>query len=119
MPSPEQILTQLYLDFNARKTQAVLANMAPDVDWPASTEGNGRAIGTAEVGAYWARQWTTLDPHVEPQAFRQDEQGRTVVTVHQVVHDRQGTLLADMTVLHAYTFDQNGLIRRMDIEAVA
>ena len=85
---PEQMLTQLYADFNARNTEAVLAHMTPDVDWPASTEGDGRAVGPEDVGAYWARQWTTLDPHVDPLSFAQDSKGRTVVTVHQIVSPR-------------------------------
>ena len=115
MPSPEQMLTKLYADFNARNTEAVLAHMADDVDWPASTEGNGRVIGPAAVGAYWARQWTTLDPYVHPQSFAQDEQGRTIVTVHQIVHDRQGTLLAEEVVRHVYTLNDAGQVLRMDI----
>jgi hypothetical protein len=116
MPTPEQMLTQLYADFNARNTEAVLALMAPDVEWPASTEGSAYVRGPEAIGAYWTRQWTTLDPHVTPQGFTHDEQGRTVVTVHQVVHDRQGELLADVTVRHAYTLTSDGLVRRMDIE---
>lgn len=116
MPTPEQMLTQLYADFNARNTAAVLAHMAPDVEWPASTEGSGYITGPAAIGAYWARQWTTLDPRVEPQSFAQDESGRIVVTVHQVVHDTKGALLADVSLHHIYTLDNNGLVRRMDIE---
>ena len=116
MPTPQQLLTQLYADFNARNTAAVLAHMTEDVDWPASTEGSGYVTGPAAVGAYWARQWTTLDPHVEPQAFTQDNTGRTIVTVHQVVHDTQGALLVDQVLHRIYTLNHEGLVSRMDIE---
>ncbi|HLI75675.1 MAG TPA: nuclear transport factor 2 family protein [Acidobacteriaceae bacterium] len=116
--TPQQLLTQLYADFNARNTEAVLAQMAPDVEWPASTEGSGYVTGPAEVGAYWARQWTTLDPHVDPLSFTRDDHGRAVVEVHLVVHDKGGKLLADQVLHHVYTFNENGLVRRMDIEAL-
>ncbi len=114
--TPEQLLTQLYADFNARNTEAVLAGMAPDVEWPASTEGSGYITGPEAIRAYWARQWTTLDPQVTPLRFANDEKGRTVVTVHQVVRDSEGNLLADRTLHHVYTLDQAGRVRRMDIE---
>ncbi len=114
--TPEPLLTQLYADFNARNTAAVLAHMAPDIAWPASTEGSDYVTGPQAIGAYWARQWSTLDPIVTPLRFAQDGTGRTVVTVHQVVHDKLGALLADVIVRHAYTFDENGKVRRMDIE---
>lgn len=115
MPDLEQRLTQLYADFNARNTAAVVAQMAPDVEWPASTEGSAYITGHEAIAAYWSRQWTTLDPKVTPIAFAQDDQNRTVVTVHQVVHDRQGTLLADATLRHLYTFNAAGQVTRMDI----
>ncbi len=116
---PEQLLTKLYTDFNARDTAAVLAHMAPDVEWPASTEGSGYVTGPGAIGAYWSRQWTELDPKVHPQSFARDKSGRTVVTVHQVVHDRQGNLLADVVLQHAYTLNKDGLVQRMDIEPAA
>ncbi len=119
MPTPEQMLTQLYGDFNARNTQAVLTHMAPDVEWPASTEGSGYITGPAAIGAYWARQWTTLDPRVEPKAFTEDNEGRTVVTIHQVVHDTEGKLLVDQVLHHVYTLNEQGLVRRMDIKSAS
>jgi hypothetical protein len=67
-----------------------------------------------EIRAYWTRQWTRIDPKVEPMAFERDEAGRPVVTVHQVVRDRAGQLMADTTVRHAYVIDR-GRIRAMEI----
>ncbi|HEY1810002.1 MAG TPA: ketosteroid isomerase, partial [Acidobacteriaceae bacterium] len=84
-----------------------------DVDWPNGMEG-GRVHGHDEVRSYWRRQWEILDPRVDPVGFAEDEAGRTVVDVHQVVRDRAGNLLADRTVQHIYSI-RNGLIASMEI----
>ncbi len=47
-------------------------------------------------------------------SIEQDDQGRWVVEVHQVVRDLQSNLLLDTTVYHTYQF-RDGLIVRMDI----
>jgi hypothetical protein len=70
--------------------------------------------GHEEVRAHWTRQFETIDPRVEPQAFAEDEQDRVVVDVHQVVRDLDGAVIADQRVQHVYTFSA-GLIARMDI----
>lgn len=56
-----------------------------------------------------------LDPKVEPVSITHDGSGRWIVEVHQVVHDRDGNLLLDTTVHHAYQIE-NGQIISMDIE---
>lgn len=106
----------LYAAFNARDIDAVLASLAPDVDWPAASEG-GRAHGHAAVRAYWTRQWQAIDPRVEPVQIVEDESGLVIVDVHQVVHDRAGALLADVMVQHVYTV-RDGLITHMEIRPV-
>lgn len=113
MADPHSLLRAAYRDFNARNLDAVLALMVPDVEWPNGWEG-GYVHGHEGVRDYWTRQWAVLDPHVEPISIVEDR-GRYVVAVHQVVHDREGKLLADQTVRHAYTL-RDGLIARMDIE---
>jgi hypothetical protein len=110
----EALLRGMYRDFNARKIDAVLKHMHPNVDWPNGMEG-GRVHGHDEVRAYWTRQWSQVDPHVAPLEIEPDETGRTVVEVHQVVKDLSGKVLADRIVHHAYKF-RDGLIERMDIE---
>jgi hypothetical protein len=75
----------------------------------------GHVHGRDAVRAYWTRQWTVIDPHVEPLAITRDDSGRFIVEVHQVVHDLQGKVLVDTIVHHAYRI-LNGLIERMDIE---
>jgi hypothetical protein len=108
------LLTGAYCDFNARRIDAALSRMHPNVDWPNGMEG-GRVYGHDEVRAYWTRQWSSIDPHVEPLRIERDEAGRFVVEVHQVVRDLKGNVLLDTIVHHAYCI-RDGLIERMDIE---
>lgn len=109
-----ELLAGAYRDFNARRIDQVLAKMHLDVEWANGMEG-GHVHGREEVRAYWTRQWAAIDPHVEPQSILQDESGRFIVEVHQVVRDIQGNLLVDTVVHHAYQI-RNSLIERMDIE---
>jgi hypothetical protein len=107
------LLESAYRDFNARKLEEVLARLHPDVEWANGMEG-GHVLGREGVRAYWTRQWAILDPHVEPETIEEDDEGRMVVTVHQVVRDLSGTVLVDTTVHQVYRFAE-GLIQRMDI----
>ena len=109
-----EILIAAYRDFNARRIDAVLAHMHPDVVWPNGMEG-GYVHGHDGVRAYWTRQWGMIDPHVDPLKIERDSEGRLVVEVHQVVDDLEGKFLLDTIVYHAYTL-RDGLIERMDIE---
>lgn len=109
-----QILEGAYRDFNARKLDAVLARMKPDVVWPNGMDG-GYVYGHEGVRAYWTHQWGVVDPHVDPLNIKLFDDGRYVVEVHQVVRDLEGNLLLDTIVHHAYQI-ANGLIERMDIE---
>jgi hypothetical protein len=114
MDDARAILLAAYRDFNARRMDALLARMTPDVEWPNGWEG-GFVHGHEGVRDYWTRQWAVLDPHVEPINIREDEQRRYVVEVHQVVRNLEGKVLVDQTVHHAYRL-RDGLIERMDIE---
>ncbi len=113
MTSKEDLITAVYRSFNARDIDAVLARMHPDVDWPNGMEG-GRVHGHDAVRAYWQRQWTVVDPRVDPMHIEDDESGRTVVEVHQVIRDMGGKILMDRMVQHVYSI-HDGLITRMDI----
>jgi ketosteroid isomerase-like protein len=106
------VLLRAYAAFNARDIDGALAVMRPDVDWPNGMEG-GRELGHDAVRAYWSRQFGLIDSHVEPESFDEVD-GKIVVQVHQVVHDRDGALLSDQRVEHVYTL-RDGLIARMDI----
>jgi hypothetical protein len=109
----EELLRRTYDAFNARDIEAVLAVLQPDVDWPNGMEG-GREHGHEAVRAYWTRQFGMIDGHVEPVGFAEDDEGRVVVDVHQVVRDLDGNLVSDGHVQHVYTF-RDGLVERMDI----
>lgn len=106
-------LNHLYERFNARDAEAVLAQLQPDVVWANGMEG-GWVEGRDAVRAYWARQWAQIEPSVFPENFTQDGLGRVVIDVRQLVKDKQGAVLADGRVKHAYTF-KDGLVARMDI----
>ncbi len=113
MQTDRELLISAYANFNARALDAVLVLMHKDVDWPNGMEG-GRVHGHQGVRDYWTRQWSLIDPHVEPVSFRTDDSGRTTVTVHQLVRSLNGGVLIDQMVEHAYLIE-DGLIRRMDI----
>jgi limonene-1,2-epoxide hydrolase len=106
-------LAALYAAFNERDVPAVLAALSPEVVWPNGWEG-GTVHGHGEVAAYWRRQWAEIEPTVVPTAFATEPDGRVAVTVHQVVRDKAGSLLADQTVTHVYRFEGD-LIAEMEI----
>lgn len=108
-----ELLRYAYAAFNARNIDAALATMHPDVDWPNGMEG-GRVTGHQAVRQYWTRQWTLVDPHVEPVGFAPTDDGRMAVDVRQVVRDREGTLLMDQRVQHVYRIE-DGRVRSMEI----
>jgi hypothetical protein len=114
MTSLHELLNTVYAAFNARDLEAVLAMMDPDVDWPNGMEG-GRVHGRAGVRDYWTRQWSLIDPRVEPVGFATDEAGRIIADVHQTIRDLSGKVIIDQMVQHIYTF-HDGLIARMDIK---
>lgn len=114
--SAKELFQKAYAYFNARNIDAILALMKPDVVWANGMDG-GYVYGHNGIREYWTRQWYMIDPHVEPVGFETDENGKVVVNVYQVVHDLNGSLLADQMVKHVYTLD-DGLIKRMEIEKV-
>jgi ketosteroid isomerase-like protein len=114
LPPPEiELLRAAYAAFNSRDIDAALATMAPDVVWPKAFLG-GFARGHQEVRAYWTKQWSEIDPHVEPTSFYPEGDGRILVDVHQVVRNLFGALLADVHVGHRFTIE-SGLIRAMEV----
>ncbi|GEP41231.1 hypothetical protein BGE01nite_05220 [Brevifollis gellanilyticus] len=112
-PPSVELLRAAYAAFNSRDIDAALALMTQDVAWPRAFKG-GFVRGPDEVRAYWTEQWSEIDPHVEPVAFRDEGFGRIVVTVHQVVRDLAGELLADVQVDHRFTI-KDGLIHAMAV----
>jgi hypothetical protein len=111
--SNRDLLTKIYAAFNQRDIDTALSHMAADVDWPNGMEG-GRVHGREAVRQYWTRQWSQINPRVEPQGFHTDSSGVTIVDVHQVIRDLSGQFLADRMVQHIYLIS-NGLIQSMEI----
>ena len=112
-PFAEQ-LKSLYVAFNARDIDGVLAATTDDVDWPNAWEG-GRLHGHEALRSYWRRQWAAIDPHVEPTTITSRPDGRIAVSVHQVVRNLESELLSENDVIHVYEM-RDGLIARMDVE---
>jgi hypothetical protein len=107
------IIERAYTAFNHRDIDAALALMTEDVTWPKASEG-GKVIGKEEIRAYWTRQWSEFDPHVEPLAMTAEQGEKIRVSVHQLVKSLQGNILSDTEVLHVFT-TRNGLIAAMDL----
>jgi hypothetical protein len=103
----------MYRAFNDRDIDTVLATMHPDVDWPNGMEG-GRVHGHQGVRAYWTRQWSMINPKVYPVHVGEDDLGRIVVDVHQLVRNLEGIVVLDQMVRHVYVME-NGLIKSMEI----
>jgi len=113
MADAKTLIEQAYFAFNERDIDGALALMTEDVSWPKASEG-GRVIGKEEIRAYWIRQWTEFDPHVEPLAVTEGDEGKIRVRVHQLVKNLRGQVLSDSEVLHIFTVN-NGLIAAMDL----
>jgi SnoaL-like domain len=115
-PTPDLVesLRDMYAAFNAREMDRVLGYLAADVDWPNAWEG-GRVHRPEGVRNYWARQWATIDPAVEPVSFRTRPDGNVEVEVDQIARTLDGALLGQGRVLHVYTF-RDRLIPRMNVE---
>jgi hypothetical protein len=115
MQTDYDLVASAYSSFNARDIDSVLRTMHKDVDWPNGMEG-GRVNGHSGVREYWIRQWSSLDPHVEPVRFTTDSDGRTHVQVHQTVRDLNGKVILDQMVQHIYLI-RKGLIQSMEIRS--
>lgn len=114
MSSNQSFLQNLYDAFNRREIEVIIAVMHPDVKWANGLEG-GFVYGRDAVREYWTEQFKHIQPELEVLAFERDENGRDVVTVHQIVKDLQGNVLVDTTIHQIFTIE-DGLISRYEIE---
>lgn len=110
----QDLIKKAYTAFNARDIDTALSTMHPDIQWPKAFEG-GYVSGHNEIREYWTRQWTEINPKVEPVGFTERQDGTLEISVHQLVKDLQDNIVFDGPVKHIYTL-QDGLLRRMDIE---
>lgn len=113
MADTKTLIEQAYTAFNQRDIDGALALMTEDVSWPRASEG-GRVVGKEEIRAYWTRQWSQFDPHVEQLAIAEQDGGKVSVRVHQLVRSLQGEVLSDSEVLHVFTLN-HGLIAAMTL----
>ena len=110
------LIKKAYSAFNSRDIDSAVLTLHPDVQWPKAFEG-GYVSGHDAIRKYWTRQWSEINPNVEPVGFSERQNGTLEVSVHQIVKDLQGNLIFDGVVKHVYTIQDN-LLRRMDIELV-
>lgn len=115
-PGIKETIQKAYSSFNNRNIDGALSTMQNDIQWSKAWEG-GYISGHDEIKQYWTRQWTEINPKVDPVGFSERENGSVEVEVHQNVKDLQGNLIFDGIVKHVYTFE-NGLIKTMDIELI-
>ena len=113
MSSNQQFLQNLYDAFNRREIETIISSMHLDVKWANGLEG-GFVYGRDAVREYWTNQFKTIQPELETLNFEKDENNRDIVTVHQVVKDLQGNVLADAAVHQIFTIE-NGLISVYEI----
>ena len=111
----ENLIRTAYKAFNSRDIDTALTTMHADVEWPKAFEG-GYVRGHAGIREYWTRQWSEINPHVEPVTIVERLDGALEITVDQKVKDLNGTVIFDGMVKHIYTLEE-GLLRRMDIES--
>ena len=110
----DNLIEKAYTSFNARDIDTALTTMHAEVQWPKAFEG-GYVSGHYAIREYWTRQWTEINPNVQPVKIAERADGSLEITVHQNVKDLQHNILFDGTVKHIYTLEDN-LLRRMDIE---
>ncbi len=108
MSSNQQFLQNLYDAFNKREIETIISLMQPEVKWANGLEG-GFVYGRDAVRGYWTNQFKDVQPELETLKFETDEKNRNVVTVHQIIRDLQGNVLADATVHQIFTIE-DGLI---------
>ena len=108
-----ETLMELYRGFNNRDIDGVLEHLAPGVDWQNGMTG-GREVGREAVRRYWTKQWSEIDPRVEPLDIAFDEAGKAHVRVDQLVRSLEGKVLLNRQVEHVYEFE-GPFISRMTI----
>ena len=117
MSSNQQFLQNLYDAFNKREIETIIALMLPDVKWANGLEG-GFVYGRDAVREYWTNQFKDIQPQLETLKFETDENNRNIVTVHQIIKDLQGNVLADTTVHQIFTIE-DGLVSLYEIGETA
>ena len=104
----------IYDAFNNREFEAIISLMHENVKWANGLEG-GFIYGRDAVREYWINQFKAIQVKLEPLKFETDESNRDIITVHQIVRDLQGNVLADATIHQIFTIE-NELITLYEID---
>lgn len=104
MIANRQFLQNLYDAFNRREIETIIAKMHSNVKWANGLEG-GFVHGRDAVREYWTNQFKQILPELKTLKFETDENGRHIVTVHQIVKDLDGNVLADTQVRQIFTIE--------------
>lgn len=113
MSEHQEFLQNLYDAFNRREIETIISLMRPDVKWANGLEG-GFVYGRDAVREYWTNQFKNIQAELETLKFETDANNRNVVTVHQIIKDLQGNVLADATIHQIFTIE-DGLISVYEI----
>ncbi|SRR5258708_26314216 len=105
MKGLDDFFKTLYRNFNDRKIDLVIDQMAEDVKWANGMDG-GFVYGHNQVREYWTRQFALVSSRVSPMEIRNNGD-KISIKVHQVVHDLDGKLIADQTVTHIFTLNND------------
>jgi hypothetical protein len=117
MNTNQKFLQNLYDAFNKRDIETILSFVKQDVKWANGVEG-GFVYGRDNVREYWTKQFKDIQPELETLKFETDENNRNIVTVHQIIKDLKGNVLADVTVHQIFTIE-DGLISLYEIGETA
>jgi ketosteroid isomerase-like protein len=108
LSSNQELLQNLYDAFNKREIETIVEVMRPDVKWANGVEG-GFVYGRDAVREYWTNQYKVIQAELETLKFETDENNRNLVTVHQIIKDLQGNVLADATVHQIFTIEDGAI----------
>ena len=113
-----ETLKLMYERFNAKDIDGVVARLTDDVVWANGMDG-GYVRGHDGIRDYWTRQWSLVNPRVDPLRFEEAADGSVRVEVRQTIRDLEGRPveangLKDKTVGHLFRF-ADGKVSRFDI----
>lgn len=84
-------IEQAYAAYNRQDTDALLACVSENVDWP---DGQARLHGKQDLRIYWTRQWTETRTHDEVLEIATPMPNRAIVRIGQVVRALTGAVVS-------------------------
>ena len=107
----EELIEQAYAAYNRQDTNALLAFVIEDVDWP---DGQARLHGKQELRTYWTRQWAKTRTRDEVLEIVTPMPNRSIVRIGQVVRALTGAVISTGSFEHDYLI-KDRLITRLNI----